>query len=69
MSKLRAWSPWYLRAAMRRVQNPRWNRCENYTGAGTCRSMVSHRTPDADFTADRWCDSCIITAAMEGTLR
>jgi hypothetical protein len=37
--------------------------CENYTsGIGSC--FRNHRTPDAEFGADRCCASCVADAAL-----
>jgi hypothetical protein len=37
--------------------------CENYTsGIGSC--FRNHRTPDAEFGADRCCTSCVADAAL-----
>lgn len=39
--------------------------CENYVGGYTCRDDGCKRTPDAPYTADRWCQACTATAALE----
>lgn len=40
--------------------------CENYVGGYTCRDESCSRTKDASCTADRWCQACTATAALEG---
>ena len=54
------------RRALRLIANGQ--ECENYTSTHTCRDEGSGRTPKAVFTANRWCDTCIANAALEGTL-
>mgnify|MGYP000172586954 CR=1 FL=1 len=39
--------------------------CENYTtGPGSC--IRTHRTPDHEYSADRWCMPCIAWRALHG---
>jgi hypothetical protein len=48
-----------LRTAVRLIGTE----CENFR-SGTC--VDSGRTPDARYTADRWCDHCILREALAG---
>jgi hypothetical protein len=41
------------------------DRCENFTsGPGSC--TRTSRTPDAEFSAERWCNACIAHRALHG---
>jgi hypothetical protein len=39
--------------------------CSNYVGGRTT-CVTAGRLPDADFTADRWCDQCIAREGLNG---
>jgi len=56
-----------LSKALRMIRIRRFNHCERYT-SGTCRGDRSLRRT-AKYTADRWCDSCIATEALEKAAR
>lgn len=66
---LRAWSPWHLRRAMERTaaRMGGMNRCERTADgwSGTCRSS-GHRDYWDDTICDGWCDSCVLTNAIDG---
>lgn len=60
VERLRSWLQTVMASA-----GGKFNGCECFTGAATCRTDPS-RSPDAEYGAERWCQSCMAAAALEG---